>query len=182
MRLRQYCKAAGNLTHQLGRPPKPEEVASALHWTPQTLATWGSAKTMDQRYHGAAGWEGPGGPLETLAAPQVHPDVDDDKETVAKLLKALPVKWQLVLSLRLGLDPSEPAMTLAEVGERVGLTRERVRQLEKAALARIRRGFGIVADDKNVKLSVGRAQSVAVTARLKVKTLANRKSIPRPRW
>jgi RNA polymerase primary sigma factor len=42
-----------------------------------------------------------------------------------------------ILKLRYGLDGDDP-LTLKEIGQRVGLTRERVRQIEHEALARLR--------------------------------------------
>jgi RNA polymerase primary sigma factor len=42
-----------------------------------------------------------------------------------------------VLRLRFGLDDEEP-MTLKKIGERLGLTRERIRQIEKDALSKLR--------------------------------------------
>ena len=52
-------------------------------------------------------------------------------------LDRLGAKEATVLRMRFGLDGEKPA-TLQEVGDRVGLTRERVRQIEVEALARLR--------------------------------------------
>ena len=55
---------------------------------------------------------------------------------IRKLLDHLDTRQQKILTLRFGLDGYEgPQRTLKEVGEMVNLTRERVRQLEKQALA-----------------------------------------------
>ena len=57
---------------------------------------------------------------------------------VHKILDQLPEREQKILSFRFGLDGWEgPPRTLKEVGKMVGLTRERVRQLEKLALAKL---------------------------------------------
>jgi RNA polymerase primary sigma factor len=61
---------------------------------------------------------------------------------VAALLAALPAKECTVLRLRFGLDDCQPR-TLREVGLLLGVTRERVRQLELAALSRLR-SFGSI--------------------------------------
>jgi RNA polymerase primary sigma factor/RNA polymerase nonessential primary-like sigma factor len=53
-------------------------------------------------------------------------------------VQELPEKEQTVIVSRFGLDGSE-AKTLEEIGRELGLTRERVRQIEMAALAHLRR-------------------------------------------
>lgn len=56
---------------------------------------------------------------------------------LAVLLDALSENERTVLRLRLGLDGEEP-MTLEAIGQRMGLTRERVRQIEAAGLKKLR--------------------------------------------
>ena len=53
------------------------------------------------------------------------------------VLPFLSARERAVLTSRFGLDGSEP-ITLAQVGQVVGLTKERVRQIEKSACARLR--------------------------------------------
>ncbi len=52
------------------------------------------------------------------------------------LLDHLETRDSTVLRLRFGLDGKEP-MTLLQIGEHLGLTRERVRQIERDALAKL---------------------------------------------
>jgi RNA polymerase primary sigma factor len=58
---------------------------------------------------------------------------------MAKLLKHLPGREIKILTRRFGLDGAEP-LTLTEIGEELGVTRERIRQLQNQALSRLR-GF-----------------------------------------
>jgi RNA polymerase primary sigma factor len=60
----------------------------------------------------------------------------DELETIQKLLNKIDKREAEVLRLRFGLNEEDP-LTLKEIGERVGLTRERVRQIEKESLARL---------------------------------------------
>ncbi len=60
----------------------------------------------------------------------------DEIETIIRLLGEIDVREAEVLRLRFGLNQNEP-MTLKEIGQRVGLTRERVRQIEKEALGKL---------------------------------------------
>jgi RNA polymerase primary sigma factor len=58
-------------------------------------------------------------------------------ERLARALHVLPPRDRLVLRLRFGLGTTRP-QTLEEIGQRIGLTRERVRQIEHQALQRLR--------------------------------------------
>jgi len=57
---------------------------------------------------------------------------------LASVLRDLPDAERGVLELRFGLEGEEPR-TLESIGRQLGITRERVRQIEAAALARLRR-------------------------------------------
>jgi RNA polymerase primary sigma factor len=54
-----------------------------------------------------------------------------------RALSTLPERERMILALRFGMTGEEP-MTLERIGERFGLTRERIRQLEAKALAKLR--------------------------------------------
>ncbi len=58
-----------------------------------------------------------------------------------EMLNALPANERRVIALRFGLE-EEPAMTLEAIGQRLGVTRERVRQIEGAALRKLRAHLG----------------------------------------
>jgi RNA polymerase primary sigma factor len=58
--------------------------------------------------------------------------------TLREGLKALPDRQRQILELRFGLEGQEPPMTLHAIGKRLGITRERIRQLESDALNRLR--------------------------------------------
>lgn len=61
------------------------------------------------------------------------------KNTTKKLLSAIPDRARLVVMKRYGLDKDNQRMTLEAIGETYGITRERVRQIEHAALQNIRK-------------------------------------------
>ncbi len=60
----------------------------------------------------------------------------DDFQTIVRLLGAIDERDARVLKLRFGLEGQEP-LTLKQIGEEVGLTRERVRQIEVDALRKL---------------------------------------------
>ena len=59
------------------------------------------------------------------------------EETLRRAVNALPEREQDVLKLRYGMDGDEEPRSLDEIGRRLGLTRERVRQIEAQALRRL---------------------------------------------
>ncbi len=74
----------------------------------------------------------------------VIPDTDEEilrrsfQETLRQALADLSDKERQILSLRFGLDDDKPR-TLREIGDQLGISRERVRQIENQALAKLRR-------------------------------------------
>jgi len=74
-----------------------------------------------------------GSPEEILLRSEAH-------EVVRNLLCGLPQRHREIVRMRFGFDGGDPT-TLEQAGRRVGLTRERVRQIERQSLARIRRGL-----------------------------------------
>jgi RNA polymerase primary sigma factor len=87
----------------------------------------------------------PGGTLswaDVLVDPVARRPLDEmvdaeDAVLIASAARELPAQWRTVIVRRFGLDGG-PAMTLAAVGESLGLSRERVRQIEAKAMARLR--------------------------------------------
>jgi RNA polymerase primary sigma factor len=68
--------------------------------------------------------------------PDSHLLSQNEHEILMRLLKSISPREAKILRLRYGLDDDRP-MTLAQIGERVGLTRERVRQIEREAIKRL---------------------------------------------
>jgi len=62
---------------------------------------------------------------------------ENEHETLRRLLDSISQREALILRLRYGLDDERRPMTLAEIGSKVKLTRERVRQIEREAIKRL---------------------------------------------
>lgn len=71
------------------------------------------------------------------AAPDAMVRYNDELRKMAELLEEIDQRAAKILRLRYGLDGQEP-MTLKEIGTQIGLTRERVRQIEHEALKKLR--------------------------------------------
>jgi RNA polymerase primary sigma factor len=59
------------------------------------------------------------------------------EDALHRAVKTLPPREQEVINLRYGLNPDEDPKSLEEIGRRMGITRERVRQIETQALSRL---------------------------------------------
>ena len=134
--LGRWRRAAAELDRELGRAPTPEEVAGRLGLSARRARLVQDAL----RVRNAAWWGGSGGEapaLEELAGDGAGPDARlwgaEELRLALGLLDRLGGRLAAVLRMRFGLGDEGP-MTLAEVGERLGLTRERVRQIECAGL------------------------------------------------
>jgi RNA polymerase primary sigma factor len=141
-RIRQTYKATHDLEQRLGRVPTPEELAAELHldlekvqwilkvsWLPLSLE---SPVGDDEESELGMFIED-----ETSPTPMQSAYQSMLKEKIDDVLGTLSPREARVLRLRFGLDTGVP-YTLEEVGEKFGLTRERIRQIEGKALRRLR--------------------------------------------
>ena len=142
-RQRKVVRAETELTKQLDRPPTEEEIAAAAGLTlAEVIAVRDSARTvasLDRQVGDGADDASLG---ELLGDDGPTPDELVERRVEAEALRAalaeLPARERVVVGLRFGLGGAEPA-PLREIGLRLGLTPERVRQIESAALIRLGR-------------------------------------------
>lgn len=139
--LSKWRRATNKLTDELNRPPTPEEIGKLLGLPKKKLSIIKKAirvyNSTPQSDQGDAGWS-----IEEML-PDHHaktPDNEmvesDDLKHVMVLLEKMEPREAIVLRMRFGLNQEEPK-TLKEIGESLGLTRERVRQIESEALAKL---------------------------------------------
>jgi len=139
--VKKWRKAARDLEERLGRPPTIDEIAGKLKISPKKAA---------MVHQGIMAVNAPTqmGGDEAQALAEMLPEEKSPQEMlfedegnaalVRSLLERLPERERKILVYRFGLDGyTGPQRTLKQVGAMVGLTRERVRQLEKEALAKL---------------------------------------------
>lgn len=143
--LSKWRRASARLSEELGRSPTQEEVGRILGLPRKKLPIikkaiqiYNSTPQSDQT---DAGWSlGEMVMDERLKAPDEELLDHDVLSTVLELLENLDTREATVLKMRFGLGDSE-SHTLKEIGTELGLTRERVRQIETEALAKLADGL-----------------------------------------
>ena len=140
--LSKITKVMSSLEKKFEREPTSEEIANALQTTEievsDTLKISGKHLSIDAEF-------APGEDnrlLDVLKEDnQPSPDkqlFDDSlREEIDIALKSLTEKEKQVIMLYFGIDQDQP-MTLEEIGDKFGLTRERVRQIKEKAIRRLR--------------------------------------------
>lgn len=143
--LSKWRRATAQLTDELGRPPTPEEVAKLLEVPKKKLRIVKKAiqlyNSTPQTEQAESGWSlGEMVPDQRQKGPEAEMLETDNLTHVYKMLETMDPREATILRMRFGLDDSEPK-TLKEIGESLGLTRERVRQIENEALNRLAKGL-----------------------------------------
>ncbi len=141
-RIRQMYRTAQVLEQNLGRRPTPEEIAKEMELPAEAVRSM-----MDASQHAIAlerpvGDDGDsefGDFIEDQDTPSPLESATQHllQETIEEVLAELTPRQSHILRLRFGLGGGEPH-TLEEIANKFGLSRERIRQLEKEALRRLR--------------------------------------------
>ncbi len=143
--LSKWRRATSRLTEELGRTPTPEEIARVLGLAKKKLPIIKKAiriyNLMPQTDQPESGWSlGEIVMDERLKSPDEELVEHDVMTRALAMIHTLDQREATVLRMRFGLDDQSPH-TLKEIGERLGLTRERVRQIETEALQRLAEGL-----------------------------------------
>jgi RNA polymerase primary sigma factor/RNA polymerase nonessential primary-like sigma factor len=134
------------LVQELGRDPRPDEIAARLKIPEADVVE------LQQAFRGTASLDSPISESadtllrDVIADPSGYSPVDtaegeQRRREIMEWVEQLEGREKRVLILRFGLDGSE-GQTLEEIGREIGLTRERVRQIEASALDKLRSIIG----------------------------------------
>ena len=142
-REQKIARAERELTARLGREPTDQEVAKAAKLPLKQV------REVRQAARAVASLDKPvGGESETTfgelvageeASPEQELTVSLREETLRNAIAELPDRERAVVQLRYGLNGDSDPKSLDEIGRHLGLTRERVRQIEAEALERLAR-------------------------------------------
>ncbi len=145
-KIREARGVRNDLLATLGREPTEDEIAKLLGWTPEevhlTMTSTADATSLDRPLSAGDG--------TALVSDFVVDEISSEateavvRELEISHLKAvvetLPERCHQVIIRRYGLDGRDPA-TLAEIGGELGVTKERVRQLQHEAERRLKYGI-----------------------------------------
>ncbi len=138
----QVKRTAHKLQQVMQREPTPEEIAEKMGMTPAKVRRTLEAAMQPLSLEMPVGQEGEGrmgdfiederiaGPAEAASTLMLRRELDE-------VLASLPERERLIIQLRYGLSDGQ-YRTLEEVGDKFGITRERIRQIEAVALRKLR--------------------------------------------
>ena len=140
-REQKMARVERELRQKLDRPPTDEEIAKAarlkLEHVQQVREAARTVTSLDRPVG-----EDDGASFGDLVAGHVAPPEDElhlslREEALRRALAELPDEQRAVIELRYGVDGAEEPQSLAEIGRRLGIRPERVKELETAALDRL---------------------------------------------
>jgi len=139
-RERKISRLQRELSAKMGREPTVEEIAEAVELTVDEVMEIKDAARPLASLDQPVGEDGDTSMGDLLPAQQAAPEEEVagtiSESTVARVVADLPGSERRVVELRFGLGGSAPT-PLRETGERLGLSAERVRQIEERALERL---------------------------------------------
>jgi len=141
-RIRRLYKTARQLEQENGRKPTPEEIAERMGLEPRKVQWMLKVSWRPMSLERPVGEEEDselGSFIEDLSTPTPTQSAYENllREKVEEVLSTLTAREARILRLRFGLQNGR-SYTLEEVGQKFGLTRERIRQIEGRALRRLR--------------------------------------------
>lgn len=141
-RIRQLYKVTHELEQSLGRKPTPAEIATEMGLDPSKIEWMQTVSWRPLSLEQPVGEEEDsefGSLIEDETEPSPSQTVIEAllREKVEQVLSTLTPREQRIIRLRFGLVNGK-SYTLEEVGQKFGLTRERIRQIENRALRRLR--------------------------------------------
>ncbi len=142
-KIRKVSRAYGELSAELERDPTEKELAERLWWTIEEVRLAREAMPDATSLDKPLGSEGDASELRDLVEDEWVSDTpaivmrEIETAQLREAIKELPGRTRHVLVRRYGLEGLQPA-TLAELSDELGISRERVRQIQREAVQALR--------------------------------------------
>jgi len=141
-KLNRVVHVERQLVQRLGREPEPEEIGDELRWTVREVRDILRVSQLPISLEKPVGDEDESELGDFVADEGVNEPFEEasehlQREGVRTALNVLPERERQVIELRYGLSGMEP-LTLEEVGQAFGVTRERIRQIENNTLKKLK--------------------------------------------
>jgi RNA polymerase primary sigma factor len=141
-KLNRVVHVERQLVQRLGREPEPQEIAAELQWSVRDVRDILRVSQLPVSLEKPIGDEedselGDFVADDTVESPFETASENLQRDDVRRALEVLPIREREVLELRYGLNGQRP-LTLEEVGEAFGVTRERIRQIENNTLKKLK--------------------------------------------
>jgi RNA polymerase primary sigma factor len=140
-RERKIARAERELVAKHGRPPTDAEIAKAAKLPVKQVREVQDAARAVTSLDRPVGSEGDAALGDLVAGNEAPPEEELEvslrQDALRKAIADLPNRERDVLKLRFGLDGDPDPQSLEQIGKTLGLTRERVRQIETEALKRL---------------------------------------------
>jgi RNA polymerase primary sigma factor len=151
-KLRRLSTASATLHEQFGRSPTDEELADELDLSLKTIIKWRLAIHSMISLDAPTGNDGSllfeqfGNTVFDKDAPMPYSKItlQEDLISLESFFPLLSERERKILSMRFGMLDDGAGHTLEEIGQSMGFTRERIRQLQEKALSKLRKWI----DDK----------------------------------
>ncbi len=140
--LYKISKASALLEQEMEKPPNAEDIAERLDMSPQKVAETISSGRRHRSLNAPLRKDGDGSLFDLIhdeshASPEEEVMDESLQEQIEAVLSTLKPREADIIRLYYGIGREE-SLTLDEIGERYGLTRERIRQIKEKALRRLR--------------------------------------------
>jgi len=142
--INHWRRMAAELENKLGRPPEIKEMADAMQIPQRKSKIINDIVEILGSIRDTAGGDGADEgqmieaslPTQGTARPEDSLIEDEEKAKALKMLGQIDPREAEIMKLHYGLDGNKP-LTLKEIGEKLDLTRERIRQLQHSALTKL---------------------------------------------
>ena len=141
-RLHKMHRVSQELEQELGRTPNDEELANTLDVSPADITSMRSAAIPVVSLDEPISESDDESPMAQLEDTEVVP-LDELasrrllRESMERALEELPARYAMIVRMRYGMDGDRPR-TLEDIAQKLNLSRERVRQIERDAFTRLR--------------------------------------------